>query len=188
MILHPRQPDPRLHTTRSAVLSDATVCLADPAITNGSFQICGEIETLLDAVQEADTTGVAPEVPLKCSEDCQSNFAALSEACSSALQNGILNSDNQYIASYGQQFFDAQNGFNGCESTGPAPAVVAPAPAPVEVPAPSPVEVPAPAPAPVVVTPPPMVAPPPALPPAAGATGGSYVAGSMVIGAVLAML
>jgi len=32
------------------VLSDAQVCLADPAITNGSFQICGEIDTLLGAV------------------------------------------------------------------------------------------------------------------------------------------
>ena len=175
------------------MLSDAQVCLADPAITNGSFQICGEIDTLLEAVQEAQTTGVAPKVPLACSEDCQSNFGTLSEACSVALMNGILNSDNQYIKSYGQQFYDAQNGFNGCGSTGPVPGVVAPAPAPalVEVPAPSPapVEVPAPSPAPVVVTPPPMVAPAPALPPAAGATGGSYVAaGSMVIGAVLAML
>ena len=165
------------------MLSDAQVCLADPAITNGSFQICGEIDTLLEAVQEAQTTGVAPKVPLACSEDCQSNFGTLSEACSVALMNGILNSDNQYIKSYGQQFYDAQNGFNGCGSTGPVPGVVAPAPAPALV------EVPAPSPAPVVVTPPPMVAPAPALPPAAGATGGSYVAaGSMVIGAVLAML
>ena len=164
---------------------------------DGSFDLtqCPEIDTLLNAVQEADTTGTAPDVALQCSAACEDEFLKLGDACRTAIINGILNSDNEYIAGYGQDFFGTCTGLTG-NVTAPVASVPMPAevpvPAPIEVLVPMPVEVPTPAPAPVEVptpAPAPVVVPPPALPPAAGAIGDSYAAaGSVVLGVVLAMI